>query len=221
MKAEITIPTNLNEISVLQYQQYLNYTKDLEGDFLSQKIVSLFCGMSLSDALLIKLTDVRDIEESIVKLLEGEAEYSYTFKIQKHEFGMIPNLEDMSFGEYIDLESNIGEWSTMHKAMAVLFRPITLKVKGKYEITPYKGTDEFSELMKFMPLGYAMGALVFFYRLSKELSKATQNYLGAEMMGETTAFLSNLAKGGDGMEAFTKLHKEILDDLIVGQVRTL
>jgi hypothetical protein len=35
------------------------------------------------------------------------------------EFGMIPELDKMTFGEYIDLESYITDWDNMHKAMAV------------------------------------------------------------------------------------------------------
>ena len=37
------------------------------------------------------------------------------------EYGFIPNLDDMSFGEYVDLDTYIGDWQNIHRAMAVLY----------------------------------------------------------------------------------------------------
>jgi len=105
----------------------------------------------------------------------------------------------MSFGEYIDLETNIGEWDSMHKAMAVMFRPI-VKTKGdKYEIEPYEGTATYSEVMKYAPLDVVMGAMVFFYNLSNELLKATLHSLEMEGVKMATQKKNSLTKGGDGI----------------------
>ena len=44
----------------------------------------------------------------------------------------------MTFGEYTDLDSYIGDWDNMHKVMAVLYRPITKKgLNNTYEIEKY------------------------------------------------------------------------------------
>jgi hypothetical protein len=50
----------------------------------------------------------------------------------------------------------------MHKAMAVLFRPIKKKQGTKYLIEDYEGSHKYSELMKEIPLDVVMGAMVFF-----------------------------------------------------------
>jgi len=89
------------------------------------------------------------------------------------EFGMHPNLNDMTSGEYYDLDNYINDFSTMHKAMAILFRPIVKHYKDLYDIEEYNGTDKYEEHMKYMPADVAIGARLFFYRLRMKLSKHT------------------------------------------------
>ena len=52
--------------------------------------------------------------------------------------GFVPKLDDITLGEYVDIESNISDWQKdAHKAMAVLYRPVNFKAKDKYGIAPY------------------------------------------------------------------------------------
>jgi hypothetical protein len=134
------------------------------------------------------------------------------------EFGFIPNLEEMSFGEYVDLDHNIGKIESFHKAMAVLYRPITKKTKDTYEIMPYSGTDEFSELMKYAPLDIAMAASVFFYRLGNDLVQATLTSLEQEMTKnkELNTIIQNglsSISNGDGIILSMHSLKEMLQSL--------
>ena len=69
----------------------------------------------------------------------------------------------------------------MHKAMAILFRPITAKKGEFYEIEEYEGSDKYAGYMLHMPANVAIGALVFFYRLGMKLSKHTMDYSLKEM----------------------------------------
>jgi hypothetical protein len=87
------------------------------------------------------------------------------------EFGFMPNMDEMSLGEYVDLEKYISDWGTMHKAMAVLYRPIVAGKGEFYEIEPYSGSDKYADVMRDSPVTAALGAMVFFYRLGKELLK--------------------------------------------------
>ena len=45
MKTTITVPDNLNELSVGQYQKYLELTEGSEGEFLNQRTVEVLCGI--------------------------------------------------------------------------------------------------------------------------------------------------------------------------------
>jgi hypothetical protein len=134
---------------------------------------------------------------------------------QISNFGFIPNLEDMTFGEYTDLDTYITDWDNMHKAMAVLYRPIKKKgLNGTYEIEEYNGSITYSEVMKFAPLDVCLGATVFFYNLGNELLKATIAYL--EKDTEVQNILQNQTsdKSGDGIVQSMLLLKEISQDLI-------
>jgi hypothetical protein len=118
------------------------------------------------------------------------------------KYGFIPNLDEMSLGEYIDLDNYFHDWDTMDKSMSVLYRPITYSKGGKYLIEDYKGTDNFME-MRNLPLNVVMGAKVFFYHIGIELLNHIPNYLMASEMTDQQAqiFQQNM----DGIQAFTDL----------------
>jgi len=217
MKYQILQPETLNEISLLQYQKFMQKSETAEGHFLNQIMISLFCGIPLADTLMIAKKSIDEVTTEIGNLFEQEPELQRTFKIGNKEFGFIPNLEEMSFGEFIDLDTNLGDWQKMHKAMATLYRPITVKNKDKYQIEEYEGTDKYSEVMQYAPLGVVMGAMVFFWNLSKELIKASQASLTEELMKETIQLLHSSDKNGDGIAASTHSLMESLMELSLPQ----
>ena len=165
MKLEISIPTELKEIKLAQYQAFLKIAKDNEDmEFLNQKMVQTFCNIDLKDVAEIRFKDVLEITASLNKIFNVQSHrFINRFKLGGVEFGFIPELEDMSFGEYTDLDSYIGDWENMHKAMAVLYRPITnTGLHDTYEIEKYNGSITYSDVMKHCPLDVVLGANVFF-----------------------------------------------------------
>ena len=213
MKATITVPESLNEITLSQYRDFLEVSKDIDGEFLNQRMVEKLCNISLADSLLIKRKDVHAIVNDINILFEKEQPLQRTFTLGKVKFGMIPNLDEMEFGEYIDLESNITDWQTMNKAMAVLFRPIKSEKDGKYEIEPYNGSATYSEVMLFLPIDIVQGALLFFYRLGNELLKATQSYLVEEVEEMSMMQQRNSTRTGGGTTQSMLSQKETFQSL--------
>jgi hypothetical protein len=215
MKLEITIPTKLNEIKLSQYQSFLKIAKDNEdSEFLHQKMVQIFCGIDLKDIALIKYKDVNAITESLGAMFNQDHKLIPTFKLGGTEFGFIPNLEDMTFGEYTDLDKYITDWELMHRAMAVLYRPIKKKgLNGTYEIDEYNGTVTYSDVMKHAPLDVCLGATVFFYNLGNALLTATINYLEKDKEVQNILQQGNLGKDGDGIVQSMLLLKETLQDL--------
>jgi hypothetical protein len=212
MKLELLIPTSLDEIPLRAYQDFRK-TVDGSNDevFISEKMVSLFCGIELKDIVKIKATDLADMVEHFNRLFAAKTPFKQRFKIGDIEFGFVPNLETISWGEYIDAEKYLSSWENMHKAMAVLYRPITNTKGDKYEIMEYEGTAEFSELMKFTPVSIAMGASVFFWTLGLELLEALAHYLEREtkkMSKTTTAKQHNLESNGDGISQSMQQLKE-------------
>lgn len=219
MKTEIVIPTSLSEIPLKGYQEFMKVVeKSNDEEFISQKTIEIFCGLKMKDVLRVKWSDIKSLTLHLNEIFKEKPKFQPTFKIQDTDFGFIPNLEDMSFGEYIDLESNISSVENFHKAMAVMYRPITNKVKDRYEIFQYTGTDEFSEAMKYAPLNVVMGATVFFSILGSDLVQHTLTSLETELKKNpklmTLAKERNLIKDGDGTIQSMHLLKETLQNLM-------
>ena len=215
MKIELTIPTTLNDIKLAQYQKFLSIAKDNEeSEFLQQKMVQLFCGIDLKDVAQIRYKDVAEITANINNLFTKENQFIQRFKMGGVEFGFIPNLDEMSTGEYMDLDTYITEWDTMHNAMAVLYRPITNKLGNKYQIEEYKGSVTYADVMRHAPLDVVLGAMVFFYTLGNDLLKSTINYLEGNQELQNILTKHNLENAGDGIQVSMLLLKETLEDLM-------
>lgn len=215
MKIELTIPTTLNDIKLAQYQKFLSIAKDNEeSEFLQQKMVQLFCGIDLKDVAQIRYKDVAEITANINSLFTKENAFIQRFKMGGVEFGFIPNLDEMSTGEYMDLDNYITDWDTMHNAMAVLYRPITNKLGNKYQIEEYKGSVTYADVMRHAPLDVVLGAMVFFYTLGNDLLKSTINYLQENQELQNILNKHNLENVGDGIQVSMLLLKEMLEDLM-------
>lgn len=215
MKLEITIPTKLNELKLFQYQKFLAISKDNEDEeFLQQKMIQIFCGIELKDVLNIKYKDINDITSLLSNMFKENHTFINRFKLDGIEFGFIPNLDNISFGEYTDLDTYITDWNNMHKAMAVLYRPIIKKgINNTYKISEYKGTEQYAEIMKDIPLDVCLGAVVFFYNLGNELLKATIHYLENNQEVQNILQQQTSELNGDGITQSMLSLKEILLDL--------
>ena len=214
MKIEIDIPSNLSEISLDRYQKYmltLNNSDDKE--FVFQKMIEIFCGLELKEVVKMKASTVIELVQHFDKLFNEKTKFKHRFKLNGVEFGFIPDLEEISWGEYIDIESNIGDFQNIHKALAVMYRPIVKDVKGKYEIEPYKGDLSYSEVLRYAPLDVVLPASVFFWTLGIELISSTLCSLEKMKNKTHIAKMFNSANNGDGIVQSITLLKETLEDL--------
>jgi hypothetical protein len=170
--------------------------------------------VNLNEVDKIPLKEAEKVIEVITKAFEQKDKLIQHFTLREVEFGFIPKLDDISLGEYIDLENTIVDWQQMHKAMSVLYRPVNFKSKDKYTIAPYEPNDEIKEIMKEMPLDAVMSSMVFFYALGKELSIATLNFIEQEMkQGKTSLPKELLDKNGDGINQYMQSLKEMSSNL--------
>ena len=215
MKVQINVPDSLKDITLEQYQKFekLNTEENKDSSFLLQKMIEIFCNLNLRDVANIKYKSVQEITKHLNKVFDVKTDLTPTFKLGGIEFGFIPVLDDMTLGEYIDLDTYLGDWENMHKAMNVLYRPITVNNKNRYNIEDYKESDN-TELFKDMPLDIAMGSLVFFWNLNSELLQITLKYLNQETRKMTLEQRQVLEKNGDGYPLSMDLHKKILPALI-------
>ncbi len=212
MKIDIYIPEKLSDITLEQYQKFekLNTVDNQNSNFLLHKMVEIFCRLDLKDIARIKYKYVNSIVSDLNSMFNVKTELIPTFNLKGVEYGFIPKLDDITLGEYIDLDSSISDWETMHKAMAVLYRPITLKKDDRYQIEEYTAKED-TEKFKDTPLDVVMGCLVFFYSLNNELLQTTLKYLAKEMKENlTTQQRQALEESGVGINQSMDWLREML-----------
>ena len=213
MKVKVNIPSTLSEITLGQYQKYLKIQDDNEDEnFLAIKMIEIFCGLRGDTILAMKAKSIKDITGVLSEMFNEKPPLVRKFKINNIEYGFIPMLEDMSFGEYVDLDTYIGDFENLHKAMNVLYRPIKQTHKEKYLIEDYKGDED--NIMKDMPMDAVLSSILFFYHLGMELSTTMLNYLQEEEENKDILQQLTLVENGDGIKAsFQDSLKEILQEL--------
>lgn len=113
---------------------------------------------------------------AVMEIINDKPDFIHRFKYDGIEYGFIPKLDDITVGEFIDLDEYIKEGKQLHKIAAILYRPIT-KQNGKlYEIEKYEGTSKYSDLMMKVDYKVVLGAVVFFWNLGNSLLIASGIY---------------------------------------------
>ena len=169
----ISLPESIADITLEQSVQLdkLNAKRDTLDDMsFIKRFLVIFTGMKYRDISNVNVDDFNMMFAQVTKALETESPFQDRFTLDGIEYGFVPNLDEITIGEYIDLSNYGNSLETMNKVMAVLFRPvIKTDVFGSYEIAAYDGTKDRAEVMKKAPMNIVSGMLVFFCSLSKEL----------------------------------------------------
>lgn len=223
---KINLPLSINDIKLGDYQKYIKIyeanKETVDTNFLELKLLEIICGVDLLVANQMPFDAFDSTLNYMSDIFKEKTPLTRRFKMKgtdgvTAEFGFIPNLSKMSLGEYVDLDTYISDMENMHKAMAVLYRPVhnSWESKEHYRIAEYEGTEKYAEVMKEMPLGIALGAMVFFYRLGMKLSKHMMDYslqlLEKEELSEEQSQL--LQKDMDGIKASMHLLEGMPFDL--------
>jgi len=212
MRIKINVPESLHDITLGQYQEYLEAQEKIDDDYqLGSRMIEIFCNIPVKDVFQFRMSHITSIQKTLIKIFEHKTETLINrFKVHDIEFGFIPSLDEMTFGEYVDIDTYIKDWKQMHKAMAVLYRAIDTKHKDRYSIVAYDGKE--TDIMKDMPLAVCFSSIVFFYNLGIELSQIMMGYM--EMMTPTQRReLEALELNGGGISQFSHSLKVMLEDL--------
>ena len=152
----------------------------------------------------LSINDIAKILNKISKLQESEdTKLKNIIKVDGVEYGFHPNLEDITLGEYADLETYIqdGVENNLENLMSVLYRPIVEKEGKYYSIKAYDSstTRIRAEKFKKMKARDVNSSLVFFWIFVKELAIILPLYL-MELSKKVIDNLhqNNLAKNGIG-----------------------
>lgn len=221
----ISIPSTLRDVKLKEWQKFqtvLESNKDDKdsNDFLNLKMLQIFCGVDLEQINSIPLNQFQGILEHLNDVFSEKTGRVNSFKLRgtdevEVEFGLIPNLDEMTYGEYIDLEKYIFDYKNAHRAMAVLYRPIQYRKGETYHIQRYKGSDHLADIMKDAPLDVFLGVQVFFYNLAKKLGLYTMDCTLQQLqMNVEEALDKDLDKNGVHIKQSIHSQREILRNLI-------
>ena len=212
MKASITIPTDLSEITLSDYQKFLTVSELYPDNhnFLAQKIIEIFCHVKPENVRLIKAVDVDSIVRKITKVLESKPkDLVENFKLNGVEYWFHPDLDDMSFGEYIDADSYLADIKEIHASMNVFYRPIKTKVGNKYTLQDYDPGKK--DRLLNMPMDAVISSMEFFFLLSNQLSNVMATYFNDPKNQQ--ALKEDSMLDGDGMDQFSYLLEKTLTKL--------
>jgi len=185
MKVRVNIAANAKAVTIGQYIDYCNAVDASER-------VRVITGKNMDS---IKLLQANVIDEIIMKF-EAAIQlctdgFERKVRVGAIELGFIPDLTQMTFGEYVDLDStctNLYKDGKLNadaalKMMAILYRPVMAKWAGRYDIEKYDSlkVPSYIDDVKKLTLDHVLNVLVFFSSLEQELYGSSLDYLAKEI----------------------------------------
>jgi len=177
------MPTNWNEVSLGQYVQVIKKVKQVGLRELEKvvSVINILTGISEEDLMRLSTRNVSKIGGYISELIQSlpKDDLQHIIKIGDIEYGFHPKLADITMGEWVDIDTYIGNGieDNMHKIMSVLYRPIIAKDGEKYAIEEYIPDEERQKLFyNELNVGHFYGVSVFFSNLGNDLLKNSLKY---------------------------------------------
>jgi len=218
MEVIITYPESWVDIKLEKYLQYYKQIKPYqETEDYTKKLIELgayyFCDIDPTVLYSLPATTLDKVNSRLVKLMESsELPLVKTFMIGETEYGFVPNIEEISYGEYLDLVEYFKDmWTFMPIIMSILYRPVVKKFGDSYTIESYNGTNDARiELFKHaLTMDVVFGATAFFLSLQRDLLNATLTFsikkLKTMRDPRVTAVLEDLQKNGDPIKQLQSL----------------
>lgn len=219
MEVSFTLPTELADIKLHQVLEYEKINKEELADLdLVVQMVSLFCEITTKDARLIPYDKLIYCAEKITQALAKKPTFHQRFTHEGIEYGFVPNLDDITTGEFIDIEHYQEKKEDLWKVLSVLYRPIKYSNGNRYLIQEYQGNlvTSFRELNADI----AYGALLFFWTLGNDLLTYTLRYLESEKVSKKIqSQATTLEESGNGFHSFIALLKEMSSELSKSQAQ--
>jgi hypothetical protein len=210
MSIKITIPTSLDEIPLSKMLDWLALPDDMDIEERNNRALQLFA--AIPSDILPKLQEKqrKEIITRIYLAINQNPEFRPRFTFRGVEYGFEPNLDEMIFGQFVDIDSIKDYRAELPRLMSILYRPITDKLLMTYRIEPYKPKEDLA-LYEAMPTSVAFGMMLFFWSIGSSYLNDTLRF--TEPQAQANNHSKTLPTNGDGTSTYTALHKETLDDL--------
>ena len=185
-----TIPTRWEEIKLSLYLKYYDAIKNLkpEDEGYNETVLKEFahyiCLIHRDLFPALEMATMNEISENMTRMFKQTSNMPLvqTFKIGETEYGFHPNLQELTYGEYLDLTlygQKLWEQDNIYKFLSILYRPIIRKSGKEYILDEYSGTSQVRiDIFKsHMTCDVIWGAISFFLLLQLALVNSTNLYL--------------------------------------------
>jgi len=201
MKIKLDIPGSMDDVSLRDYKHFLKIQENNDDPkFIRAKMLEIFCKVSLKEVYRMKYKDSEEVASILDKTFNDKPSLVRKFKLGETQYGFHPSLDDMTLGEYIDLDTYIGDWDNIEKAMNVLYRPILTSVGDKYAIDEYNVEND--KYLLDMPMSAVTSSIFFLMKLGLDLSNHILKSLEEGDQMEIYQQYLTLEKNGDGISQF-------------------
>jgi len=180
------IPTSWKDISISQYRALISIPDHVTEESKIIRTVSILCGINHKQVLKLTPKEILEINNSLefIKNLP-QGTFSERIIVNNQEFAIMPDLNALTMGELLDLEEYLANWNnSIHKIMAIFYRPIVKSDALSYTIEDYdtqrvlKAAEWFD---KEVSIETAYAVSVFFSIGVAASLKFMKTYLGQQM----------------------------------------
>lgn len=199
------IKKSWNDVTIGMWQEISQIQTDSPITEMIEQI-SVLADMDSEEIRAMSMTEFRKLQDDITFIQKApNPEVTIKFEIDGVRYGMIPQLDFISTGEWMDAESWKDESvNNIHLYAALLYRPIT-KDGEVYEIETHKssGFMERANLFKErLSITTIHGAVLFFSSSAIEFTKILADYLVEEAQEKKNLMKMNQT------QTLTKKHKQ-------------
>lgn len=201
---QFNLINNWSDVTLDTYSELIRYKKKNNSSE-AYKLIKELTDIPKQFAKALSLKDIAAVLSNLAEIQSlQDSELLNIIRIDGVNYGFHPNLEEITLGEFADLETYIQQGYENHlkEILAILYRPVTKQDKKKYNIEPYDGNIE-ERLKAFgkMKAKQVQGALVFFYDFGSVLLVTLQSFLmEAKLKPLTKGLKGNLPISGAGLE---------------------
>jgi hypothetical protein len=197
------IPADSSQITVKQFVAFHLAKTDIERAMIAANAKRKDVEALKLDAVL----DLINLFEDSMKT--GAARHEQTFFVNKKRLGFIPDFNELSFKEHVELDTYAQaiftkdgqNYKELPNLLAVLFRPVH-HIMGKYYTLREYDSDQvktYIDEINELTMDRVSGALVFFSTIESELANNSLEFL-EEMREKMTTELTRLqADSPDGV----------------------
>jgi len=190
MEKKIQVPDSWDDVTIGQFQEINSLTSEDH-----ERTIDVISILIDEDPELIRKFDVSTFTTLINMLtwtneMPSDANYKPIITIGDEQFGLVPKLQNLTVGEWMDLDTLLKDPMTnMHQVMSVLYRPLVTAFNDRDRLIDEYDFDKMErQAIKFqehVKISDVYGALVFFYLIGNEYTRITAEYLDQTMQEVT------------------------------------